>query len=98
MAKKRHSDRPARLNLNRGPFTGDEIAKALMREGYAREPGGRHPCYSHPKRPGKVQVSFKWTGVKAGSDIFNSLVRQTGYSKDGLLRLLNGISPDEKAS
>jgi len=41
-----------------------------------------------------VQVSPKWTGIKAGSEIFNSLAAQSGFGKDGLLRLLNGLPAD----
>lgn len=81
------------IDLNRGPFTAGDIDKHLRRAGYERIPGGKHWNYRHASRPGKVSVSSKWTGVRVGDPIFNSLARQSGYGKAGLHRLLNGLDP-----
>jgi hypothetical protein len=91
VAKKHGSGRGPQLN--KGPFTGPQIADALTAQGYVRKPGGRHLNFEHPSRSGKVSISESWTGIKAGSEMFRSLMRQTGYGKTELLRILNGLSP-----
>jgi hypothetical protein len=80
--------------LNRGPWTGSQIAAALRSIGYVERPGGKHLQFEHPDRPGKVSISHGWTGVRASSTVFNGVARQSGLGKDGLLRLLNGMPPE----
>ena len=64
-----------------------------------REPGlrtrrGREPSSVATSRStGQGQLDEKWTGVKTGQIVFESLARQTGYGKAGLQRLLNGLPP-----
>jgi predicted RNA binding protein YcfA (HicA-like mRNA interferase family) len=80
--------------LNRGPWTGKQIADALFSQGYYEQPGGSHPQLKHPTRRGKVTIDYKWTGIKAGSQMFNSVARQAGYTKQQFLRLMNGLPSD----
>lgn len=77
--------------LSTGPWTFDDLRKILEAEGYVRREGAGHPHWEHPSRPGKVSLDEKWTGVKCGSLVFNSVGRQSGYGKKGLQRLLNGL-------
>lgn len=63
-------------------------------DGWQPEAHGRHPCWRHPTRPGKVQIDEKWTAVKPGHDPFRGVAAQGGYSKAELLKLLNGIPLD----
>lgn len=80
-------------NLGRGPWTGSDIVRELRRVGYHPAKHGDHLNYVHPDRPGKVQVSGKWTGVKCSSVVYRGLMRQSGYTKKELLRVLNGLDP-----
>ena len=77
--------------LSKGPWTYDDIRKVLESQGYTSEKGAAHPQWRHPTRPGKVSLDKKWTSVKTGQMVFDSLARQTGYGKKGLQRLLNGL-------
>lgn len=54
-----------------------------------------HDNYCHPTRPGKAQVDKKWTSVKPGHYPFRGVMSQTGYTKEELLKLLNGISLED---
>jgi len=81
--------------LSKGPWTYDDIRKAIEGQGYVREAGASHPQWRHPTRPGKVSLDEKWTGVKTGQLVFDSLARQTAYGTKGLQRLLNGLQPEE---
>jgi predicted RNA binding protein YcfA (HicA-like mRNA interferase family) len=88
MRKKKPSGR-----LHRGPFTASNFEAALRLDGWQEEShqtGGGHTNWSHPTRPGKVQVDGKWTSVKPGHDPFKGIMVQTGYTKHELLNLLNG--------
>jgi hypothetical protein len=80
--------------LSRGPWTASEIIKALEQQGYGRIKGDfKHENYEHPGRPGKVQISMSWTGVKYGGWIYNRIAENSGYGKKGLQRILNGLDP-----
>jgi hypothetical protein len=81
-------------HLHRGPFTARDFEEAVRLDGWEPEKHGRHPCWRHPTRRGKIQIDRKWTGVKPGHDPFRGVMRQGGYTKDELLRLLNGIPLD----
>lgn len=81
--------------LRRGPFTADDIRKALMLGRWELESQTRHENYRHPIRPGKAQVDEKWTAVEVGSFPWKGLLQQTGYTKQELLLLLNGIAVDD---
>lgn len=77
-------------NLHRGPFSAGDFDAGLRLDGWFEVPHTRHRNYRHPVRPGKVQVDAKWTGVKPGYFSFRMVMEQAGYTKDELLRLLNG--------
>lgn len=47
---------------------------------------------SIPTGPAR-QMSSKWTGVKVGHQTFKGLVTQTGFNKEQLQRVLNGLDP-----
>lgn len=94
MPKKRRKGGKGAADLNRGPFSTTDFDKHLRRVGWERVSGGRHLNYRHPDREGKVQLSTNWTGIRASDPIFNSIARQTGYGKKGLLRVLNGLDPE----
>jgi len=79
--------------LSRGPWDSAHIVKHLKRMGYCAGEGGRHPNFKHADRSGKVQVPSNWTGVKVGSQTFTGLRSQTGFSKEELTRVLNGLDP-----
>lgn len=79
--------------LHRGPFTAAEIERELQRVGFVRSVGSKHVQYKHPSRPGKVSISRAWTGIRASDEMFKSLARQAGYSKQEFLELLNGLDP-----
>jgi hypothetical protein len=81
--------------LSKGPWTYDEIRKALESQDYVREEAAKHPQWRHSARPGKVSLDEKWTGVKKTGMVFKSLARQTGYGEKGLQRLLNGLPPED---
>lgn len=90
MRKKKPSGR-----VHRGPFTAADFETALRLDGWEPEPnqtGGGHTNWCHPTRPGKVQVDGKWNAVKPGHDPFKGIMRQGGYSKEELLKLLNGTA------
>jgi len=79
--------------MSKGPWSYSDIRRAIESQGYVREEAASHPQWRHPARPGKVSLDEKWTGVKTGQIVFESLARQTGYGKAGLQRLLNGLPP-----
>jgi hypothetical protein len=79
--------------LSRGPFAYRELNKELRRVGYVPSKPGDHVNLKHPNRAGKVQLDAKWTEIKVGGWVWRSLSRQTGYSKDQLQRILNGLDP-----
>jgi predicted RNA binding protein YcfA (HicA-like mRNA interferase family) len=81
-------------DLNRGPWTSREIIDALRSIGYEQHAGGKHLQLKHPDRPGKVSISPGWSGVAASSMVFNSIARQSGLGKEGLLRVMNGLPPE----
>lgn len=75
--------------VNKGPWTPDEIIRALQREGWdgKRAP---HTQLEHPTRPGKITVDTGWTGgIKASHDVFAWMAAQGGYSKRELIRIIN---------
>lgn len=80
--------------LHRGPFTADDIRRALKLGRWQLEDQTRHENYCHPTRRGKAQVDDKWDSVKVGSMPWKGLLHQTGYTKQELLLLLNGTPVD----
>lgn len=80
--------------LYRGPFTAEHFTKAVKLDGWDPESPGPHACWVHPVRPGKIQIDGKWTAVKTSHDPFRGIMTQGGYTKDELLKLLNGIPLD----
>jgi hypothetical protein len=84
--------------LKRGPFTTDDIKRALTADHWSARPGGGHQTvWEHPTKPGKVPISEGWSALEAWCPILNGLVRTTGLSKSQLLRLLNGRDADDAA-
>jgi hypothetical protein len=79
--------------LRRGPFTTADFKAAVRLDGWTEEKGGRgdHTNWCHAKRPGKITIDEAWTSVKPGHDPFRGIMAQGGYSKQELLKLLNGI-------
>lgn len=59
--------------LHRGPFTAADFDKHLRRVGYVKRAGGKHLCYTHPDRPGKVTISTAWTSIRWGDPIFKNI-------------------------
>jgi hypothetical protein len=79
--------------LSRGPFDFRAINRELRRVGYESARPGDHVNLEHPGRRGKVQLSTQWRHVKVGGWIWRNLCRQSGYSKEELQRILNGLDP-----
>jgi predicted RNA binding protein YcfA (HicA-like mRNA interferase family) len=89
LAKKRKKGQ-----LRRGPFTSNDVKKALALDGWQAEPGGGHQTvYRHPAKRGKIPVSEGWTALRAWCPILRGMCRTAGLSKDELLHLLNGVRP-----
>jgi hypothetical protein len=86
--RKKPSGRP-----HRGPFTAADFKAAVKLDGWTQEKGGRgdHTNWGHETRPGKIQIDESWTSVKPGHDPFRGVAAQGGYTKEQLLKLLNGI-------
>lgn len=76
---------------NRGrkmpPLVTADIRKMLRFDGWHSVPGGNHLCFEHPTKPGKVQVSTKWTGIKTSHEVWKGLLSQTGWSKEEAERI-----------
>lgn len=76
-------------HVNKGPWTPDEILRALKREGWEGKKAP-HTQLTHATRAGKITVDTNWTsGVKASDDVFTFMAAQGGYSKKDLLRIMN---------
>ena len=75
--------------LNHGPFTFDDLEKAIKSDGWYEVGHGDHPNYEHGTKSGKVQLDKKWTGVKKGSVVLRSVARQADLTDKELLKLLN---------
>lgn len=79
--------------LNRGPFTCNDLERAIRRDGWEPGRSRKHLNFVHPTKPGKVSLDAKWTGIRANDTMFRSVARQAGLDKKDLLLLLNGIDP-----
>jgi hypothetical protein len=88
-SKKRRRGR----QLSRGPFSCRDLEREFRRIGYRVVKHGDHLNLKHPDRPGKVQLDAKWKHVKVGGWVWRYLCRQSGYSKQELQRILNGLDP-----
>ncbi len=78
-------------NLNTGPFTTDDVIRALKLLGALRSSGGGHQeVYTHPTKGWKVPVSQKWTSLRHGDPIIKGIARTTETAPRDFLRLLNG--------
>ena len=78
-------------SLKRGPFTADDVRRALKADGWAVRPGTKHQAWEHPTKPGKFMVSSKWKHLRAWDPVLKGMLRTCGIEKDRLLRLLNGL-------
>lgn len=77
--------------LSSGPWTYDDLWKALTRAGWAKVgQNSSHVHLSHPTRNGKIQLDKKWTAVKTSHWTFKGVAAQGGYSPKELQRILNG--------
>lgn len=74
--------------LPTGPWTFADLERAIKLDGWVETKHGSHLNYTHPTKPGKVQLSDKWDGVKKGGFVFQSVARQAGLSAKQLQRLL----------
>lgn len=68
------------------PLTTADVVRMLRYDGWLEVKGTTHRNFEHPTKPGKVQVSPGWVGVKPGSNPWRGLLAQTGWSKDELMR------------
>jgi len=75
--------------LNKGPFSTEEIERVLTREGWGRVNSKRHLALKHPTKRGKVSMSPGWGHVRYDSEVFASIAAQAGLTKKRLLQLLN---------
>lgn len=83
--KKKAAGRPSS-----GPFTADDIQRALEHVGWVVESRGPHTHLTHPAKPGrKVTIARKWTGVKTGHSTFRGVAEQAGMTTTQLKQLLN---------
>jgi len=69
------------------PLKSSDFARMLRHDGWGETKGGRHPCWEHPTKPGKVQLPENWTGVKTSHDTFKGVLAQTGWSKQDAIRI-----------
>lgn len=74
-------------SLNRGPFTTNDVERALRAAGGEPRQGGGHQTV-YEGNGWKVPVSQSWTSLRAGCPILNGIARTIGVSKKELLRLL----------
>jgi len=72
------------------PLTAADFLRMLKADDWYEIAGGRHRNFKHPTKPGKVQVSGKWTGVKTGSLPFKGVCAQAGWTRDDVDRLYFG--------
>ena len=63
------------------PLTGTDFVRMLRFDGWVEERGGSHRNWTHPTKPGTVQISDKWSGVKTSHFTFKGVLAQTGWSK-----------------
>ena len=76
--------------LSSGPWTYRDLYECLSRDGWKPVPATRHVAMVNDARPGrKIMLDKKWTSVKKGSVVFNSIADQGAYSAKQLQRLLN---------
>jgi hypothetical protein len=78
-------------SLWRGPFAYKHFKQVLKDMGYRPHPGSNHECWKHPARPGKIPMSKKWSSVKKGDQIFNSIATGIGISPRELLERLQNV-------
>jgi hypothetical protein len=72
--------------LRRGPFTADDVKKALRMDGWIPRAGGNHQSvWEHPE---KSPVSEGWSALRAKCPILKGIARTMGISDSELLKLL----------
>jgi predicted RNA binding protein YcfA (HicA-like mRNA interferase family) len=69
------------------PLRASDILRMLRVDGWYEVKGGNHRNFRHPTKPGKAQVSEKWTGVKPSSKVWKGLCAQTGWTRRDIERL-----------
>ena len=63
------------------PLKSSDIERMLRADDWFETKGGRHPCWEHPTKSGKVQLPNNWVGVKTSSQAFKGICAQTGWTK-----------------
>lgn len=86
-ASRKRKGRRTRKHGPMPPLKSSDIRRMLRHDGWFEVKGGRHENWEHGSKPGKVQLSVDWSGVKIGSDPFKGLLRQTGWSKKDAIRI-----------
>lgn len=75
--------------LRRGPFTANDVKKALKADGWVRRVGGNHQSvWEHSEKPGKIPISESWSALRAKCPILKGIARTMGVSDSEMLRLL----------
>ena len=75
---------------NRGPFSAEDVARALEAMGAVRETGGNHQTvYVHPVEGWKIPISDTWTSIRKGDPIYNGICRTTNRSTEQVIKFFN---------
>lgn len=69
------------------PLKTSYVVRMLRHDGWYEVKQTTHRNFRHPHKPGKVQVSPSWVGVKPGSNPWRGLLAQTGWTKTELERI-----------
>jgi predicted RNA binding protein YcfA (HicA-like mRNA interferase family) len=63
-------------------LTAADVICVIQADGWTLVKGTKHLAFEHPTKPGKVNVSQKWTHVRPGGWPLTAVLAQAGLTKD----------------
>lgn len=68
-------------------LTTNDFVRVLRADGWYPVEGTKHLAFKHATKTGKVNVSAKWSDIRAGDMIFRSVLEQAELSRREFERL-----------